>query len=363
MAVTVNDGTGKGWPFHNHAMDVRGTQSPRGPSRQTIVYPRSKFTFVVEFFVNSYALKPDRMQTNLAELLNNGRIYAPLRSIDHPQVSINIETLRSNNKKVLVPTRVDYTAASMGFHDDNSSIVMALWREYRAFYQHEGTLGTTGVQNGTPARTSIDEFRNGNDLYGSDVRAEQETRPSLGMTLRANDGRHFFDAIRVYDLGADPDSVNVYTYINPMITSIAHDTLNYEDRAGQPGVTFSFEYEGYYHLTGINNSNFHDAIYTQLHTAADSTPYSVDGHANMNQTSQPNPSNATIGSGFSVDQSNGLLDSLDGILGTAIDNISFANVPQIAATAQSIITRAVGGNVAITPAEISGLVSRTLSGI
>jgi hypothetical protein len=358
--MAVNDGTGQGWPFHNHAMEVRGTQSVRGPSRQSIVYPRAKFTFVVEFFINPRALDPTRMQTNLSEFLNSGRIFAPLRSIGHPQTSINVEKIRSYNKNVLIPTRVDYAPSSMGFHDDNSSIAMALWREYRAYYQHEGTLGTTSVKNGTPERSSVDEFRSGNQLTGKDVRSEQSSRPSLGMTLRANDGRHFFDAIRVYDLGADPDSVNVYTYINPMITSMSHDGLDYEDRSGQVGIDFSFEYEGYYHLTGLNNSNFHDAIHLQLNTSPKTTSYKVGGHATMDQVSRPDSFNPTRGTGFNVDNTIGLIDSLEGIIGTVGDGISFANVASIAKQATSIADTVVGGNVGITPTDIAAILQRTI---
>jgi len=358
--MAVNEG-GQGWPFHNHAMAVRGTQTPRGPSRHTIVYPRNKFTFVVEFFINEMALQSDRMQTNLPEFLHNGRIYAALRSIDHPQITFNVEKLRSYNKHVLVPTRTDYASASMNFHDDNSSMSLALWREYRAYYQHEGTIGATSVANGSPANTSIDEFRSANPLYGSDVRAEQTTRASLGMTLKANNGRHFFDAIRIFDLGADPDSVNIYTYIYPMITSINHEALNYEDREGQMGVTFNFDYEGYYHLTGLNNSSFHDAINVQLGTVSSTTSYNVGGHANMNTTAQPTPSDSTIGTGFPINQNIGLIKSVEGILGTSSDNISFANVANIPIANTTVKNTSVGGNVAISSEYIAALTARTLN--
>jgi hypothetical protein len=227
---------------------------------------------------------------------------------------------------------MDYTQSTMSFHDDNTSMAMAMWREYRAFYQHAGTIGTTSVRSGDVDRLSIGEFRNGNDLIGDSVRDEQIDRSSMGMTLRANDGRHFFDAIRIYDLGADPDSVNVYTYLYPMITSVAHDGLDYEDGAGQMSTTFTFDYEEYYHLTGLNNNAFQHAIQTQLNTASPAVSQSVYGHANMNQIIDPEPFDTNIGKGFSVDRIRGLLDTLSGISGTAHDDITFNNVAAVPLT-------------------------------
>lgn len=279
--MAVNDGSGIGWPFVNFGMEMRGTQTERGPSRISMVYPRRKFTFLVEFFINPRVWDNGRVQTNIQTFIQNGRLLTTLKSIDHPKLSFENEKIRSYNKWVIVPTKVDYPSASMTFHDDNTSISSALIREYRSYYQHAGTMGTTAVVNGSLNNTNIEEFRYSSILLGEDVRSEMNIRPSMGMRLRPNNGRHFFDLIRLYDLGSDPDSVNVYTYLYPVITTVDHDPLDYEDRTGHLGINISFDYEDYYHMVGLNNSEFHDIIEQHLGFRPSSVSPNVNGHARM----------------------------------------------------------------------------------
>ncbi len=279
--MAVNDGPFVGWPFVNHAMALRSTQTERGPGRTSIVYPRRKFTYIVELGINPRALDPNRMETNLLTFLKNGRLYATLRSIDHPKPRMATEKLRSYNKHVIIPTKFEYEAATMSFHDDNSSMASALWKEYRAFYHYEGRIGANAVRANEPTKSSISEFRAGNDLVGDGVRSDMERKPSMGMRLKENDGRHFFDSILIYDLGADPDSINVYVYMYPVIVSQDHDNLDYEDRTSNVGMSFSFDYEGYYHLVGLNNSQFLGTIEQYLGFAPLTTALKAPGHATM----------------------------------------------------------------------------------
>lgn len=271
--MPVNDGTYLGWPFVNHAMEIRGTQVDRGPGRATIVYPRRKFTYVVEFVINKTAIS--MFTTDLGIHLQNGRLYATLKSIDHPKPRLRSETLRSYNKNVIIPTKMEYDACTMSFHDDNSSVAAALWREYRAFYQYEGGLGSADGD------TNVRDFRSGNPLTGSDVRGSMEVNPSMGMKMRAGGARHFFESIYIYDLGADPDSVNVYLFMYPVINSLEHDGLDYEDRSGQVSMSMSFDYEGYYHLVGMNNGLYRHVLEQYLGFAPASASPRVPGHARM----------------------------------------------------------------------------------
>lgn len=310
MAVNDNPTSGRGWPFVNHGMEVRGTQTPRGPSRQTIVYPRTKFTFVVEMVINPRALDPNRMETNLANFLNNGRLYATIRAVDHPKPNMAFEKLRSYNKNVLLPTKMEYPPATITFHDDNSSIAAALWKEYRAFYQYEGRIGKTGSSE----TNLINEYRQSNDMVGDNVRSKMGVHPSMGMRLRESDSRHFFDSIIVYDLGADPDSVNVYSYLYPMITGLEHDPLDYEDGSGLVGMSMSFEYEGYYQLVGLNNRPFHEDIERYLGTRPITTSSSVKGHAIQTGSDQTGQVGSTVLSTIDNLTSNRRLSSNDSTL-------------------------------------------------
>lgn len=310
--MPVNDGQFLGWPFVNHAMEIRGTRSERGAGRQTIVYPRRKFTYIVEFAINPRVIQANNFQTDLLQFLNNGRIYATMRTIDHPKPSFQTEKLRSYNKDVIIPTKTEYQPAVMSFHDDNSSIAMALWQEIRAFYQYEGRLGRNVVDQNQPNSDVIRGFRNGNALtnarpsFGNsngqlatfgEPRTTQETLPSMGMTLKEDAARHFFDSIVIYDLGSDPDSVNIYSFMYPMVNSLDHDNLDYEDRQSNVGVSMTFDYEGYYQLIGINNAQFHQIIENHLGFRPASTSPRVAGHATMSTRGQ---AGSTISSPFPV---------------------------------------------------------------
>lgn len=351
--MAVNDGSLVGFPFVNFAMEMRGTQTEGGQSRSSIVYPRRKFTFLVEFFVNVRALNPNRLQTDLPNYLQNGRLLATLKSIDHPKPTLKTEKFNSYNKKVILPTGTEYAPSTMTFHDDNTSIAMALWREYRSYYQGEGIIGTQGVINGQLTSPFIEEFRQGNSLIGDNVRVGMDRTPSLGMTIRPNDGRHFFDAIRLYDLGSDPDSVNVYTYLYPVITALDHDSLDYEDRSSSMGLSMTFDYEGYYHLVGLNNFAFQEVLQQQFGFSATVAAPRVQGHAIMN------PGNPTDdGEEGAVPALQGLLNSLNGVIGSSTDNLSFANVAPVGRPTSPVVVNPLAGSP-FSASEIADLLKRT----
>jgi hypothetical protein len=243
----------------------------------------------VEFYINQNVFISGRLQTDIQQHTQNGRLLATLRSIDHPKTTFKVEKLRSYNKVVLLHTATEYQSATMNFHDDNTSVATALWRDYRAYYQGEGSIGQTAVRTGKVNNLNWSEFRSGNTLVGDGMRTEMSTRPSMGATIKANSGRHFFDAIRVYDLGSDPDSVNIYTYLYPVLTSFDHDNLDYEDRTANMGLSMTFDYEAHYHLVGINNAPFHDVIEQQLGFRPLTVAPGVPGHARM-QTAAPGSS-------------------------------------------------------------------------
>jgi len=104
MATTNNIQFG-GWPYGQHAMDTRGTQTVGGSNRASIVYPRRKYTFVVEFVINSRVfISNPNSDTHLMKYVRNGRLLSTLRSIDHPQPVIGVTKLRSYNKYVNIIT-------------------------------------------------------------------------------------------------------------------------------------------------------------------------------------------------------------------------------------------------------------------
>ena len=252
-----------GWPDVNYAQNDRGFLSGTAQNDVPLSIPRFKFTWLAEFQLNSRVV--ENPTTNISEFINNGKIYVHLISIDHPKPQINTERLRSYNKWILVPTRVDFPAANMTFHDDSTSVVQALWKEHLNFYSHLGQVGqeifSQGVNtNLSGAKASGSYQEDDSTLTGADIRANIGTRPSLGMRLKANDMRHFFENIVIYDLGTDPDGINIYWYNKPIITAWDHDPLDKEDRTGNVRVSANFEYESYYFTHGQNRGRISQYI-------------------------------------------------------------------------------------------------------
>lgn len=257
-----------GWPNINYGTEMRSDYAISGSDRTVIIYPRSKFTFFVEFNLSDDALASDRVQTTFPYRITDGKVYAVVRSISLPRYYLDSERLKSYNKDVVIPTKAHLQQGTLRLHDDNASIAAALCKEVKAFYSYSGSLGNRGAST-----SAVTDFRSGNALTGSSTRNSSDTRPSMGLTLRNDSSRHFFNSIIVYDLGADPASVNVYEYIYPMIVSMQQDERSYEDRTGQSGITLTFEAEEFSQVIGCAVDEISDAYYS----AFGYTPYGDTG--------------------------------------------------------------------------------------
>jgi hypothetical protein len=154
----------------------------------------------------------------------------------------------------------------MTFDDDSASIVLALWKEYLGFYSYLGSIGqniATGNNTNLVSTNEINSFQIRNELTGDEQRSSMNTRPSLGLKLKPNDTRHFFDSIVIYDLGTEPQGINVYWYHRPVITNWDHSNLDRDDRTGRVDINITMEYEGYYFALGIKRSQIKE-IFQEL---------------------------------------------------------------------------------------------------
>ena len=257
MAINSSDADSPapGWPFVNYAQRDRNLNTDSRP----LSIPRFKFTYLVEFQLNPEVVR--NPVTNINEFERNGRIYTHLKTIDYPRATHVYETLRSYNKYIKIPMKAEYPAASMTFDDDSTSIIQTLWKEYENFYTHAGSIGdnlSAGTVSNLGATNDANSFQLSDILVGEEVRANMDTRPSLGMKLKANDQRHFFEAITIYDLGTEPQGINVHWFHRPVFTSWEHVALEKEDRTGKVEITVPFEYEGYYFAVGQNRGRIRD---------------------------------------------------------------------------------------------------------
>ena len=259
-----------GFPLINYGIRDRNLGSHGGLSQSdspSVLYiPRYKYTYLVEFQVNPIVAQQVEGLTNVKDFIQQGRLFTHLRNIDHPKIQIQHDTLRSYNKYIKIPTKVEYQPATMTFDDDSASVVLALWKEYLGFYSYLGSVGqdiATGNNTNLVSSNEINSFQLRNELTGEEQRSSMNTRPSLGMKLKPNDTRHFFDSIIIYDLGTEPQGINVYWYHRPVITNWDHSSLDRDDRTGRVDVNITMEYEGYYFALGIKRSQIKE-IFQEL---------------------------------------------------------------------------------------------------
>lgn len=229
------------FPDVNYGSIIRDFESGNTSTyAPTISIPRPKYTWFVYL-----ETQPDAIKGNLDDGQRNGKILAALKSVDHPQVSYELEKLRSYNNVRNVPIRMEYKPFALTFFDDTTSYVAGLLKSYRRFYHHSADA------------VSAEDF--GDQVGNSD---RSSSLPSMGMKMRST-GRHFFTKITLIDLGTAPNSVNIYHYVNPSISDHAHQSLDYDDLAGKVEVVLNFQYEGYYEEIGKTAADY-SFIFDQL---------------------------------------------------------------------------------------------------
>lgn len=248
-----------GFPVVNFAASLRNINTAPGiGARVAMATPRHKYTFLIEMQLNPNALSSVSAQTNVSEFIKNGQIYGQLKSIEYPKPKFEVETLRSYNRYRKVYKRISYDPATIVWHDDSTSMVTGLMKEYMNFYHETGNIGTTG-SNGAVFDDTQFNTESGVVGIGQGARTNMATRQSLGLKLRPQTMRTFFEYITIYDLGTEPTSVNTHHFHRPSIVSFGHDPLDWyaNDLITTP---WMFEYEGYWCTIGQNVDEFADVL-------------------------------------------------------------------------------------------------------
>jgi hypothetical protein len=245
-----------GLPTVIYAAKLRNINSVAGNQGNVpMALPRHKYTFLIDMQINPYALNTLNALTSVSQFITNGKIYGQLKSIDYPKPHFEIETLRTYNRYRKIYKKMHYEPASIVWHDDSTSMVQALVKEYIGFYHQTGNIGTPGNN----ITTDNGQFNNENGIVGPNVRTFESARPSLGLKMRPIYMRHFFDSITIYDLGTEPTAVNVHTFHKPVMVSFDHDNLDWYSTE-LISMHWTFEYEGYFFTVGQNVSNYSDVI-------------------------------------------------------------------------------------------------------
>ena len=247
-----------GWPTINFASQLRNLRTAAGvDARVAMSIPRPKFTFLIEMTLNPYASLALSDTTSVINYIKNGQIYGQLKSIDYPRPRFDTETLRSYNRYRKIYKKMTYDPATIVWTDDSTSMIQSLMKLYISFYHETGNIGSTNLTNDNQAiNTEL-------GIVGNSVRTEMSVRPSLGLRLRPQYMRHFFQSITIYDLGTEPTSISVHTFNTPVIVNFDHESLDWYS-TDMVTTRWSFEYESYFFSTTQNVDQFSDVLDTIL---------------------------------------------------------------------------------------------------
>ena len=209
-------------PVRNYAFQIRNHGAHASVGRGYVFgQPRPKFTYFMLFDIVREA-KPSWHD----EAVRSGLHVAAMKSFSHPTYEVETQTLNAYNAIRIIPTRIKHRAITAKFWDDSTSYIARLMSEYVKWYHYMGKA------------TSVSDF---GDKAGPQARGG--SLPSIG--LREKDTRHFFNTIKVYDLGTNPGAVNVYTFVHPVITGVEHGELDYMS-TDHVDYTLTMQHEGFF---------------------------------------------------------------------------------------------------------------------
>lgn len=153
-----------------------------------------------------------RQKFNFTLILNTllvGNIYFhQVSSVTAASFSVDGQLMNQYNKKRFVQTRLNYEPVTISFYDTFNNEFHDVMRSYLLFYYNTG--------NGIERRTVLEGTSTVGDAFVTD----------LGFT--PNPDRYFFPEVKIIQNGYR-GRYRQTTLINPHITSIQGDTLDYSD--------------------------------------------------------------------------------------------------------------------------------------
>ena len=226
----------------NYAAKIRALDAG---VRASLVLPRRPFTFIVEFVFGNHI--------NRDLLASNARgVTASIKAAEKPGFTYETEVLNAYNTPRIITKRVVTKDTTITFYDDATSYVTGMLRAYRAHMTYAGMVQDASevipaaaegsgywnrpTSKGETAVPAVASLAGAETEDGTEV-TNASTLPSFGLRPLSVP---FFETIRIYDLGSEPASINVYTLINPVIKEVNMPTLDYSDGGGQQEITVSF---------------------------------------------------------------------------------------------------------------------------
>lgn len=229
--------------FDNYAHRLRGFD---GKKRYPVV-PRDSFTFFIEFGFN-----PELDNAKSYDELYNQSNSIFVKSFTKPGFSFDVETLRSYNTNYKLKKKKEFNDLTLVVYDDTRSKARQLINNYDRHY-HADYNNASRNQHGT--NLSHDGNNSNKSLAERLVTSNNDV--TFGLKSRSADKSKFFSYIRLYDLGTNPDAMQIYTIYDPIFKSVDAVTLDYTDGSGMQEVNISIEYTYYDTYENNDSAEFH----------------------------------------------------------------------------------------------------------
>jgi hypothetical protein len=284
---------------------------------QTGAFPKQRHVFLVNFLTNPL----DVGKTT------SGLTYA-MKSVDRPNIQPHSEELNQYNKKRHIYTGYKIAPLRMQIYDTADGAAQRMWADYTRYYY--GDFNQAGPQ-----------MFSGADIYGPFM----DGVGNYGFTANARDtdGQFFFKTITILHFYSN--TYDMYTLVNPRITSFTPDELDYSE-ANVAAINIEFVYEAVF-LTPSTGQPA--AQVPQFSGLFNGNPYDVVGggvvaNATQNYAFDPGLNDPT--------GTDGIVQSLfgGGFDGSAIASTEFRALSAAAGTGLGVF-----GNYAFGAASIGGI--------
>lgn len=204
--------------------------------------PKYKFIFVVQFIFNDPYLQDPSFQREFTFMI---------KKATRPGVTYKLEDVNYYNFRTQVKTQTELDEMSMEFYDDGVNSVHALYDAY--------TKATTPVLNYGSSMEAAMMESDGTTFAPSVSHIQGIQGPVPMMNLNsaslgplADDNKNIIREIKLYHVYDNGLYTNIYTFINPRITSFTLDDVDMTSMGDPCAVNLKYKYDSVFTESAVD---------------------------------------------------------------------------------------------------------------
>lgn len=193
--------------------------------------PRMKFMFYAEFIPNGDAAT---LYPWLKELGTTQGISFKIKTVDKPNVELNVKELNQYNRKRYAYTKTEYKPVNITIYDTVDNKPLDVWRQYFTYYFGDARPKSSLTMGQSPVDGNFDD--------------------ATGWGLRPlSEQVNFFTRLDLYAFHGK--KYTLISYLNPKITAMNWQNYDMTDSGvEEASITLSYETLAYYSQQDINST-------------------------------------------------------------------------------------------------------------